>query len=82
MTEDAISIGGVDLSDPDSYLTGPPLDAFRRLRERAPVAWHPPGRSSACIRCSSTASIRCRCGSRLPAAEYGVLLKQRKCWDR
>ena len=41
MTEDAISIGGVDLTDPDSHLTGPPLAAFRRLRERAPVAWHP-----------------------------------------
>ena len=41
MTEDAISIGGVDLTQPDSYRAGPPLDAFRRLRERAPVAWHP-----------------------------------------
>ncbi|AFM18866.1 cytochrome P450 [Mycolicibacterium chubuense NBB4] len=41
MIEDAISIGGVDLTDPNSYLTGPPLDAFRKLRERAPVAWHP-----------------------------------------
>lgn len=41
VTEDAISIGGVDLTDPNSYLAGPPLDAFRKLRERAPVAWHP-----------------------------------------
>ncbi len=41
MIEDAISIGGIDLTDPDSYRTGPPLDAFRKLRERAPVAWHP-----------------------------------------
>ncbi|WP_051053626.1 cytochrome P450 [Mycolicibacterium chubuense] len=31
----------MDLTDPNSYLTGPPLDAFRKLRERAPVAWHP-----------------------------------------
>ena len=37
VTEDAISIGGVDLTDPNSYLAGPPLDAFRKLRERAPV---------------------------------------------
>ena len=41
MTEDAITIGGVDLTDPDAYLTGPPWDAFRMLRERAPVVWHP-----------------------------------------
>jgi cytochrome P450 len=41
VTEDAISIGGVDLADPDTYVSGMPLDAFRKLRERAPVAWHP-----------------------------------------
>ena len=41
MTEDAISIGGVDLADPDTYVSGMPFDAFRKLRERAPVAWHP-----------------------------------------
>jgi cytochrome P450 len=40
---DAISIGGVDLTDPDTYLHGMPYEAFRRLRERAPVAWHPYG---------------------------------------
>jgi cytochrome P450 len=41
VTEDAISIGGVDLADPDTYLAGMPFDAFRKLRESAPVAWHP-----------------------------------------
>ena len=41
MTEDAISIGGVDLADPDTYVSGIPFDAFRKLRERAPAAWHP-----------------------------------------
>ncbi len=43
MPEDAISIGGVDLADPDTYLSGMPYDAFRELRRRAPVAWHPYG---------------------------------------
>lgn len=41
MTEDAISIGGVDLTDTDVYAEGIPHDSFRKLRERAPVAWHP-----------------------------------------
>jgi cytochrome P450 len=41
MTEDAISIGGVDLADPDTYEAGVPYEAFRELRRRAPVAWHP-----------------------------------------
>ena len=41
MAEDAISIGGVDLTDPDTYAAGMPYDAFRELRRRAPVAWHP-----------------------------------------
>ena len=41
MTEDAISIGGVNLADPRTYSQGMPYDAFRKLRERAPVAWHP-----------------------------------------
>jgi cytochrome P450 len=41
VTEDAISIGGVDLADPRVYAEGIPYDAFRKLRERAPVAWHP-----------------------------------------
>ena len=41
MTEDAISIGGVDLADSRVYAEGIPYDAFRTLRERAPVAWHP-----------------------------------------
>ncbi len=43
MAEDAIGIGGVDLADPDTYLSGMPYDAFRELRRRAPVAWHPYG---------------------------------------
>ena len=41
MPQDAISIGGVDLADPDTYLSGMPFDAFRELRHRSPVAWHP-----------------------------------------
>ena len=41
VAEDAISIGGVDLTDPDTYASGMPFDAFRELRRRAPVAWHP-----------------------------------------
>jgi cytochrome P450 len=41
MADDAISIGGVDLADPDTYSNGMPYDAFRQLRRRAPVAWHP-----------------------------------------
>jgi cytochrome P450 len=41
MAEDAIGIGGVDLTDPDTYVAGMPYEAFRELRQRAPVAWHP-----------------------------------------
>ena len=41
MVEDAISIGGVDLADPDTYASGIPFEAFRKLRRHAPVAWHP-----------------------------------------
>jgi cytochrome P450 len=41
VTEDAISIGGADLADPDTYMSGMPFDAFRKLRENAPAAWHP-----------------------------------------
>jgi cytochrome P450 len=41
VTEDAISIGGVNLADPTTYAAGMPYEAFRKLRERAPVAWHP-----------------------------------------
>jgi cytochrome P450 len=41
VTDDAISIGGVNLADPRVYAEGMPHDAFRKLRERAPVAWHP-----------------------------------------
>ena len=43
MTENAMSIGGVDLADPRTYEAGMPFDAFRELRQRAPVAWHPHG---------------------------------------
>jgi cytochrome P450 len=41
VTDDAISIGGVDLADPHTYESGMPYEAFRELRRRAPVAWHP-----------------------------------------
>jgi cytochrome P450 len=41
VAEDAISIGGVDLTDPDTIAKGMPYEAFRELRQRAPVAWHP-----------------------------------------
>ncbi len=41
VADDAIAIGGVDLSDPDTYSHGMPHAAFRELRRRAPVAWHP-----------------------------------------
>jgi cytochrome P450 len=41
VAENAIEVGGVDLTDPKTYRVGMPYDAFRRLRERAPVAWHP-----------------------------------------
>jgi cytochrome P450 len=41
VTEDAISIGGVDLADPRTYAEGIPHEAYRALRERMPVAWHP-----------------------------------------
>jgi cytochrome P450 len=43
VADDAINIGGVDLADPDTYVPGMPFDAFRELRRRAPVAWHPHG---------------------------------------
>lgn len=41
MTGDAIHIGGLDLTDPATYQPGVPHEAFRELRRRAPVAWHP-----------------------------------------
>ncbi|OBB14928.1 cytochrome [Mycobacteriaceae bacterium 1482268.1] len=43
VADDAISVGGVDLADPDTYVSGMPYDAFAELRRRAPVAWHPYG---------------------------------------
>jgi cytochrome P450 len=41
VTDDAISIGGVNLADRCTYSERMPYEAFRKLRERAPVAWHP-----------------------------------------
>nr|MDT0523364.1 hypothetical protein [Streptomyces sp. DSM 41633] len=41
MVDDAVSISGVDLTDPAVYEAGMPFEAFRELRRRAPVAWHP-----------------------------------------
>jgi cytochrome P450 len=41
MTGDAIAIGGVDLADTCTYAEAMPWEAFRELRKRAPVAWHP-----------------------------------------
>jgi len=41
VADDAISIGGVDLADPDTYVAAMPYEAFAELRTRAPVAWHP-----------------------------------------
>jgi len=32
---------GIDLADPDNYVEHLPLEWFRRLREEAPVVWHP-----------------------------------------
>jgi cytochrome P450 len=43
VAQDAVAIGGIDLADPDTYALGMPFDAFRELRHRAPVAWHPYG---------------------------------------
>ncbi len=39
--KDAIGIGGVNLTDAGTYSERMPYDAFRKLRERASVAWHP-----------------------------------------
>ncbi|MEV0674716.1 cytochrome P450 [Mycobacterium sp. NPDC050441] len=41
MLDDAVSISGVDLTDPAVYEAGMPFEAFRELRRCAPVAWHP-----------------------------------------
>lgn len=32
----------IDLTDPDLFVAGPPHDAYRRLRDRAPLFWHGP----------------------------------------
>jgi cytochrome P450 len=41
VSKDAIGMGGVDLADPDTYVSGVPYEAFIELRLRAPIAWHP-----------------------------------------
>ena len=57
-------LADIDLTDPDTFAAGPPHDAFRRLRDHAPVHWHEPtpatpdgegasGRSSAAQRSAS-----------------------------
>jgi len=33
---------GIDLTDPDLFAAGPPHEVYRRLRDDAPVYWHPP----------------------------------------
>ncbi len=35
------ALDGIDLADPDNFVDGVPFDWFRRLRQEAPVAWHP-----------------------------------------
>ncbi len=40
-TANAIDIGGVDLTQPETYMSGVPHAAFARLRAEAPVSWHP-----------------------------------------
>jgi cytochrome P450 len=34
-------LDGIDLVNPDHYVEGVPVEWFRRLREEAPVVWHP-----------------------------------------
>ena len=40
-SQETMSIG-VDLSDPDTFADGPPHDAYRALRDDAPLYWHEP----------------------------------------
>ncbi len=47
--QNAIEVGGVDLTDPATFEAGMPYDAFRRLREQAPVAWLPHGDGPGCL---------------------------------
>ncbi len=35
-------VADVDLTDPDRFADGPPLDLYRHLRDTAPVYWHEP----------------------------------------
>ena len=41
MTRDD-DLAGIDLTDPDLFAAGPPHDAYRRLRDQAPLFWHEP----------------------------------------
>ena len=41
MTRDD-DLAGIDLTDPDLFGAGPPHDAYRRLRDQAPLFWHEP----------------------------------------
>jgi cytochrome P450 len=34
-------LDGIDLANPDNFVQGVPFEWFRRLRQAAPVAWHP-----------------------------------------
>ncbi len=36
------NVGDIDLTDPDWFRDGPPHDAYRRLRDAAPLYWHEP----------------------------------------
>lgn len=39
---DVGDLGDIDLTDPDLFGAGPPHDAYRRLRDHAPLFWHEP----------------------------------------
>jgi cytochrome P450 len=39
--EPVFAVSTLDFSDPDTFLHGHPYEAFRRLRERAPIFWNP-----------------------------------------
>ena len=50
-----MSLDHVDLSDPDTFVTGIPHAAFKRLRAEAPVYWQPrAGRAAASGRSRAT----------------------------
>ena len=64
VVEDAISIGGVDITDPDTYVAGMPHEAFRELRRRAPVAWHRVQGRTGISRSTATTNPRLRARAR------------------